>query len=355
MGKNRLEQIRKAIRERGVDAFFIQASNNVQYFSGFTGSSGYLLITSTKAVLITDQRYTEQAKQEATGWTIFIHGLDPFATIAEVVSQLGISSIAYESKEMTDFQITALRREISAAQWVPCVDVCIQLRAVKDDEEVACIQTALKIAEDSLEQLLEFIRPGVSERELAVELEILMRKHGSEAPAFDTIVAAGTNSALPHAKPTERTIQHNDLIVIDFGATWKGYRSDITRTVIVGELKPEQQNLFDNVHHALELAVADIKPGATCHELDKLARDVFTLADLEAYSLRGLGHGVGLDIHEYPRVVMNNPAQIEPGMLFTVEPGLYVPNVGGVRIEDMVLVAEQGCQVLTRTPRVIRL
>lgn len=352
---NRLEKIRKAIKEEGVDAFFIQAPNNVRYFSGFTGSNGYLLITATKAVLITDQRYTEQAKREAAGWMIFIHGLDPFATIAEAVTQLAITRIAYESKEMTDFQMTALRREISSALWVPCVDVCIQLRAVKDAEEIEAIQTALRIAEDALDELCHFIRPGVSEREIAVELEILMRKLGSEAPAFDTIVAAGVNSALPHAKPTEQTIQQNDLIVIDFGATWKGYRSDITRTIIIGELEQEQERLFDCVHRALELSIAGIKPGATCHELDKLARDVFVQTGLEAYSLRGLGHGVGLDIHEFPRVVMNNPAQIEAGMLFTVEPGLYVPSIGGVRIEDMVLVTEDGCRVLTRTPRVIRL
>ncbi|MGG4498543.1 M24 family metallopeptidase [Brevibacillus reuszeri] len=355
MSRSRLENIREVIRQRNVDALFIQGANNVQYFSGFTGSNGYLLITTTTAVLITDQRYTEQAKQEATGWTILIHGLDPFTTITMAIKPLGITRIAYESKETTDYQITELRQEIPFVEWVPCVDVCIQLRAVKDADEATWIQTALQMAEAALGDLCEVIRPGVSEREIAVELEMMMRKRGSEGPAFDTIVASGPNSALPHAKPTERAIQHGDLIVIDFGATYKGYRSDVTRTIIVGELVSEQQQLFDCVHLALEQAVAGIKPGAICHELDKLARDVFIQADLEAYSLRGLGHGVGLDIHEYPRVVMNNQTMIEPGMLFTVEPGLYVPGFGGVRIEDMVLVTEEGCQVLTRTPRVMRL
>lgn len=352
---NRLDKIRDVIREKGVDAFFIPSLNNLRYFSGFTGSNGYLLITATNAVLITDQRYSEQARQEAVGWEVMIHGLDPFSVITKAIGKLGITSIGYESKEITDFQITTLRNGNPGVDWVAFVDVCIQLRSVKEDEEVARIQTALKIAEDALEKLCPYIRPGVSEREIAVELEILMRKLGSEAPAFATIVASGTNSALPHAKPTDRKIQENDLIVIDFGATWQGYRSDITRTIIVGELEPELQTIYDCVHRALEQAVAGIKPGSTCHEVDKLARDVFTAADLEGYSLRGLGHGVGLDIHEFPRVVMDNPARIEPGMLFTVEPGVYVPNAGGVRIEDMVVVTADGCQVLTRSPRVIRL
>lgn len=351
----RLEKIRDFIREKGVDAFFVQSLKNLSYFSGFTGSNGYLLITSTKAVLVTDQRYSEQARQEAPGWEVIVHGLDPFTTLAEAIGQLGAATISYESKEITDFQITALREGNRSVEWVPFVDVCIGLRSVKEESEVACIQTSLKIAEDALEKLLPSIRPGVSEREIAIELEILMRRLGSEAPAFDTIVASGTHSALPHAKPTDRAIQENDLIVIDFGATWKGYRSDITRTIIVGELEPPLQKIFDCVHRALEEAVAGIKPGSTCHEVDKLARDVFLAADLEAYSLRGLGHGVGLDIHEFPRVVMNNPARIEPGMLFTVEPGVYVPNVGGVRIEDMVVVTADGCRVLTRSPRIIKL
>jgi len=351
----RLEKIRGFIGEKGIDAYFIQSLNNLRYFSGFTGSNGYLLITAEKAVLITDQRYSEQARQEAAGWEVIVHGLDPFSTIAEAIRQLGVATIGYESKEITDFQITALREGVRGVEWIPFVDVCIGLRSVKEECEVASIQTSLKIAEDALEKLLPSIRPGVSEREIAIELEIFMRKLGSEAPAFDTIVASGTHSALPHAKPTDRTIEKNDVIVIDFGATWKGYRSDITRTIIVGELEPPLQKIFDCVHLALEQAVAGIKPGSTCHEIDKLARDVFVAADLEAYSLRGLGHGVGLDIHEFPRVVMNNPARIEPGMLFTVEPGVYVPNVGGVRIEDMVVVTDEGCRVLTRSPRVIRL
>lgn len=355
MGMKRLEKIRDAIREKGVDAYFIPSLNNLRYFSGFTGSNGYLLITATDAVLITDQRYSEQARQEAVGWEVIIHGLDPFSVISDAIRKLGIASIGYESKEMTDFQISSLRSGNPGIDWVPFVDICIQLRSVKEDEEVGGIQKALKIAEDALEKLCPFIQPGVSEREIAVELEILMRKLGSEAPAFATIVASGTNSALPHAKPTERKIQENDLIVIDFGATWLGYRSDITRTIIVGELEPVLQNVYDCVHRALEQAVAGIKPGSTCHEVDKLARDVLVAADLESYSLRGLGHGVGLDIHEFPRVVMDNPARLEPGMLFTVEPGVYVPNVGGVRIEDMVVVTADGCRVLTRTPRVIRL
>ncbi len=351
----RIKKLQEYIRKNGYDAFFVSSYENWRYFSGFTGSNAYLLITENQQLLVTDQRYTEQAEKQAQGFEIITHGLDPFETLQKVFSRLDLQKVAFESRKITDFQLRNLRKQLPEIDWQPTVDVGKNLRAVKDEAEIKSLIKAVDIADEALEGLLPFIKPGMTEKAVAVELEYLLAKSGSEPPAFGTIVASGLRSSLPHGKPTAKEIEKGDFIVIDFAGRWNGYMSDITRTIRVGEPRPDLVEIFGLVEKAIDTAIAGVKPGVDCNFLDKLARDVFVEADLEQYSLRGLGHGVGLEIHEYPRVVMDSKEIIQENMVFTVEPGLYLPEKGGVRLEDIVRVTANGCEILTRSPRVIKI
>lgn len=334
-----------------LDAFLIISAANRRYFSGFTGSNGYLIITKNESILITDQRYTEQAALQAPGFTIVTHGIDAFGTCAEVLEKVNPNRIGYETKRITDFHFRKWQGLQSNIAWIPTEDVGMKLRAVKEPNEIEWIKKSIAIAEKAFLETMKWISIGVTEREIMVELEYQMKKLGSDGVAFDTIVASGKRSSLPHGYPTDKKIELGDPIVIDFGAVYQGYMSDITRTIWVGEPDQEHQMLFDQVLEAQEAAVLAIKPGMTGMEIDQVHRDVFLRHEIEAYSLRGLGHGVGLEIHEEPRVVMKNTDVIEENMIFTVEPGIYIPDFGGIRTEDMVLVTKEGARVLTSLPK----
>lgn len=351
----RIERIRDYLIEQELDAILVSSYENRRYLSGFTGSSGYLLISRELNLLITDLRYVEQAGYESPGYEIVTHAKDPFATIGEIMRKQNLKRVAFESMHLTYDQFQQLSKHSDSTKWVPLKGDFLEFRAIKDEEEIKYITKAIDIAERSLADLCKLIKPGMSELEIAIELEYRMKRYGSEGPSFPTIVASGQRSSLPHAKPTSQKIAVNDMITIDFGAIWNGYMCDITRTVLVGEPEWRMQEILNLVLSALEAALSGVKPGVTCAELDRLARDIFVDAGLEEYTLKGLGHGVGLQIHEYPRVVINQETVLEEGMIFTVEPGVYIPHYGGVRIEDMVCVTESGCQLLTKIPRVIRI
>lgn len=345
------DKLLRWMQEENFDAFLMLSDANRRYFSGFTGSNGYLIITKNESILITDQRYTEQAAMQATGFTIVTHGIDPFVTCAEVLERVSPSRIGYETKRITDFHFREWQGLQSNIEWIPTEDVGMKLRAVKEPNEIELIKEAITIAEKAFLETMKWIRIGVTEREVMVELEYQMKKFGSEGIAFDTIVASGKRSSLPHGYPTDKRIESGDPIVIDFGAVYQGYMSDITRTIWVGEPDEKRQMIFDQVVEAQEAAISAIMPGMTCMEIDQVHREVFFKHEIENYSLRGLGHGVGLEIHEEPRVVMKNSGVIEENMIFTVEPGIYIPDFGGIRIEDMVLVTEKGASVLTSLPK----
>jgi Xaa-Pro aminopeptidase len=347
----RLHKVRQLLKEQELDCAYITSPENRMYFSGFTGSNGHLLITQEDALLITDSRYTEQAKQQAPDYRIITHGLNAMPTLNEAITSLAVRNIGYESTQITDATARRLKEDNSSIEWVPMEDYGLQFRAIKDAEELSHIRKAVQIADSAIMKLAKWMVPGMTEREIQIELEYLMAKEGSEGPAFGTIVASGKRSSLPHGTATDKTIQPGEMVVIDFGTTYRGYKSDLTRTLWVGVPEPEILYVFHVVLKAQEAALAAIKPGMTCGDVDKVHRDIFREEGLETYSLRGLGHGVGLHIHELPRVVMDSEHKLEPGMIFTVEPGLYLPEVGGVRIEDIVRVTEKGCEVLTKCPK----
>lgn len=350
----RIGKLRALLTEWELDGIYVSSPENRAYFSGFTGSNGHAFVTASEAALITDSRYTEQASEQAEGWRVVTHGLDAMATIQAEAAQLRASRIGYETTKLTDAEASRLRTKLPEIEWLPMEDFGVSLRAVKDERELGYIRQAAGMADRAILKLMPKLAFGMTERDIQAELEYLLAKEGSEAPAFATIVVSGTRTSLPHGTATDKPIAPGEMIVIDFGATYKGYRSDITRTLWVGVPNPDLFHLFHVVLRAQEAALAAIKPGIIAGDLDRAHRLVFEEEGMEAYALRGLGHGVGLHIHELPRVVIGSTERIVPGMVFTVEPGLYVPGVGGVRMEDMVSVTADGCEVLTRTPKVLQ-
>jgi Xaa-Pro aminopeptidase len=350
----RIQRVREWLNEKGLDGVYITSAENRTYFSGFTGSNGHLFITLTEMLLITDARYTEQAEQQVVDFHVLTHGLHAMLTIKAAVESLQVRKLGYETDHMTDADVRTLRLELPGVEWLPTEDCGLKFRSVKDAEELSHIRTAIHIADQTILKLVQLMKPGMTEREIQIELEYLLAKAGSENPAFGTIVASGKRSSLPHGTVTDKRIEPGEMVVIDFGAVFKGYRSDLTRTVWVGVPEPEILHVFHIVLKAQEAAIRVIKPGMTGGEIDRAHREVFIEAGMEPYSLRGLGHGVGLQIHELPRIVMDHAETVEPGMVFTVEPGLYIPDVGGVRTEDIVLVTSDGCEVLTRCPKILQ-
>jgi len=353
--KKRIENLRQLMNEKNLDAVFINSYENYQYFSGFNGSNAYLLITKDDTLFFTDQRYTTQAEEQTDSYEIITYGTDQFGELKKHFNRFSIQTIGFESISMSVQLLQNLQKHFPDYTWEALTNEFLNIRKIKDAYEIERTKEAIAISDQAFADLIPVIKPGMTEREVLIELEYIKMKLGNESPAFGTIVASDIRAALPHAQPSDNEVKMNDLLLIDYGVTYKGYMSDMTRTIWVGEPSDEMKKIYDLVMVALEEAVAAVKPGITAHELDAVARQVFFDAGVEQYSLRGLGHGVGLQIHENPRVVLNGEEVIEENMIFTIEPGLYLPGKGGVRIEDMVLVTKDGCEVLTNTNRHIQL
>lgn len=343
------------MEQKKLDAIFINSYENYQYFSGFNGSNAFLLITQDQTLFFTDQRYTTQAEEQTDAFEVITYGTDQFAILKEHVNRCTIHTIGFESMSMPVQLFQQLQQHFPNYKWEALTSEFLNIRKIKDAYEIERTKEAIAISDQAFADLIPVIQPGMTEKEVLIELEYIKMKLGNESPAFGTIVASDIRAALPHAQPSNNEVKMNDLLLIDYGVTYKGYMSDMTRTIWVGEPSKEMQKIYDLVMVALEEAVAAVRPGITAHELDAVARNVFLDAGVEQYSLRGLGHGVGLQIHENPRVVINGEEVIEENMIFTIEPGLYLPGKGGVRIEDMVLVTKDGCDVLTNTNRHIQL
>lgn len=347
---DRIAALRRELEKHQLDAALINSYENWRYFSGFTGSHAYLLITESEQILITDPRYTEQASQQAPGWRVVTHGLDSLVELKKTLEGCRAGVVGYETEQITDLEIRRLREALPKNHWTPMENVGKQIRAIKDEGELAALKQAIHIADQAVEEWTHTLAPGMSEREAAIELDYRFARLGSETPAFSTIIAAGERGALPHATPSDRIIASGEMVVVDCGAVYQGYHSDITRTIWVGEPELRMREIYAIVRASQEAALAIIRPGVKTGDVDRAHREIFWRYGLEQYSLRGLGHGVGLEIHEFPRVVMGGDDLIEPGMVFTVEPGIYIPGLGGVRIEDIVHVTGSGCEILTQCP-----
>ena len=346
---SRLDRLRAEIS--ALDGLLVTDMLNVRYISGFTGSYAVALITGGAAYLLTDSRYTQQASEESPDFTLELIEHDWTGAVKGLIQRFGLKRIGFEGHSLSHRDWT----QLSGLELADAEDPIGRLRRVKDQSELVAIREAVRLADLGYRHIIGFIEPGMTEREVAVELDCFMRKAGAEKEAFDALVASGPRSALPHGKPTDRGISVGELLLLDFGAKWHGYHSDITRTVVLGKADKKQQEIYDMVLEAQAAGIAAIHPGVAGGEVDGAARKVIVDAGYGEYFGHGLGHGLGLDVHDGRILAKNSEIILEPNMVVTVEPGIYIPGWGGIRVEDDVLVTESGSEVLTHSPRVIGL
>jgi len=349
----------KLLRLRTVDALLITDLKNIRYFTGFTGSSAICLYTKKGGFFITDFRYKEQAEKEIGGrrsevggqnWEIIIHK-NKTQALRSIINKLHVKRIAFEPS--APYEVFEGLKRLGLYTF-SLKKALLRLREIKSPDEVAKIKEATRRAEEAFLKVKELIRPGISEIDIAVELEYQLKKLGSRHLPFEVIVASGENSAMPHAKATTRKIMPGDLVLIDWGGEAEGYFSDMTRTFLVktsNHSYPEKKRIYHIVKDAQEEALRAIAPGVFTNIIDQKARHYIQKKGYGKSFGHSTGHGVGLDIHELPVISLTVKEKIKPGMVFTVEPGIYISGIGGVRIEDMVYVTENGLEVLTHLPK----
>ena len=334
------------------DAVLITDSSNIRYLCGFSGSCGYVLVTRNKTYFFTDFRYQEQSEQEVgDNADIIVFKNSLLKTIFTKVKACKIKTLGIERSLSVDMFLT-LKDEFDG-KIVAVGNHVSSLRRIKEKEELKMLKKAFKIADHAFGELMNEIKVGQTEVEVAALLEYFMKSNGSEMPSFPTIIASGPNSSCPHAQPTNRRIKNGDMVKIDFGAVYKGYHSDMTRTIFVGKATDKFKKIYNIVHKAQTEAIKALKVGAKCNDIDKVARDIIAEAGYGDNFGHGLGHSFGLEVHENPSLSKKCEVEIEPGMTFTVEPGIYLPGWGGIRIEDSFMVDENRLVKLTRTPSAI--
>jgi Xaa-Pro aminopeptidase len=341
----RLSKLQECIDE--VDGFVITHLPNVCYLVGFTGSNGMLIVTRKDAVLFTDSRYTEQCAREVQGAETYIIEESYAKELAKHPLTKSMKKIGFEEASIKYTIYQALREEMRNKELVALKNKVEAFRRTKDTGEIAALRRAAEIADRAFESVIPLIRPGEKENDIAAEFEYRLRKNGAEKVSFETIVASGPNAALPHARASERELLEGDTVIFDFGAVRDLYSSDATRTLILGK-NEKASAIYEIVLRAQETAINAVKPGVVLKEIDGIARNIIAEAGYGEYFGHGLGHGVGLEVHEAPRVSKKSEATVELGMVFTIEPGIYLPGFGGVRIEDTLLVTERGAEAITR-------
>ncbi len=349
---NRLQSLAKKMYGMSLDAVLVSSPHNRRYLSGFTGSSGYLLITEQERYMLTDFRYIEQATDQCPEFKVinfFDKGL--IETIEDLIAQLNIKALGYEDLTLTVKEFNHFTEHIETCNWIGIGNLIEQIRMYKDDEEIETIAKAAAIGDAAYEHILTFVKAGMTEREVAVELEYTMKKLGATHLSFDTIVASGKRSSLPHAQPTDKVIERGDFVTLDFGCIYNGYCSDMTRTFVVGKASEEQKELYNLVLKAQLNTLEHIKAGITGKQGDAYARDIIDAAGYRKNFGHGLGHSLGLEVHESPRFSLLSEDIIHSGMVMSVEPGIYIPDFGGVRIEDIVLITEDGHRNFCHSPK----
>lgn len=349
-----MDRLRELFPGAEIDCLLVWQPENRRYLSGFTGTSGALVVTDRAAMLVTDFRYVEQAASQAHGIQVVKHEGRPLETLAGLFAQIGARRIGFEATHLTVSQYRELEERITGGNLVATTGLVEKLRLCKDDGELARIERAAASADRAFAHVLDIIRPGISEQKVALELEMFMKREGAEKPAFDFIVASGPRSSLPHGVAGERLLEEGDLVTLDFGCVLDGYCSDLTRTVVLGAPSPRQQEIYDLVLKAQQAGLAAVSPGEKASAVDEACRQVIRAAGYGDHFGHGTGHGVGLSVHEGPTVSARSDTVLEPGMVITVEPGVYLPGWGGVRLEDMVAITADGARILTRAPKVFR-
>ncbi|MED4204372.1 M24 family metallopeptidase [Neobacillus mesonae] len=346
----KLTKLREEFAAYGIDGVLITSPYNRRYISNFTGTAGVVLISANHAQFITDFRYVEQAAKQCEGFEVIKFSDTIPKEVAEQVKKLGIKKLGFEEDYLT-YSLFKVYEEELKAELVPIAGVIEKLRLIKTDAEIKIIKEAADIADAAFKHILDFLKPGKTEMEVSNELEFFMRKAGATSSSFDTIVASGVRSALPHGVATDKVIEKGDMVTLDFGAYYKGYVSDITRTVAVGEPDSRLKDIYQIVLDAQLRCMDGLKPGLTGKQADALTRDYITEKGFGENFGHSTGHGIGLEVHEGPALSMKSDFVLEPGMVVTCEPGIYVPGLGGVRIEDDTLITNDHNEVLTHSTK----
>jgi Xaa-Pro aminopeptidase len=347
----RIANLQERMRENGIDCVVVYKPENRRYLSGFTGSTGFLILTGDEAIFATDFRYQEQVKNECAACSIRI--IDNEYTLFSLLQDMRPKVIGLEE----DWASLTFHDRVCKA--IPDIRVAYvegfvkEQRMKKDEEEVELLKTACAITDEAFEKIIEVIKPGMSEREISTEIQYYMKQRGAEATPDTFIIATGPRASLPHGKATDRTVEAGDFITMDIGCKYKGYWSDMTRTVVLGRAAERQREIYGIVAAAQAKVTQLIRPGMTGWEADELARDFITRAGYGKEFGHGLGHGLGMEMHEAPRLAQSEAGKVslEPGMVVTNEPGIYIEGFGGVRIEDDLLIRREGCEVLCCSPR----
>lgn len=341
----RLYKLREEIGN--VDGFIVTYLPNIYYLVGFTGSSGALVVTQKDAVFFTDFRYKEQCKREIKDAETFIIKKTLIGDLTKHPLVKSLKRVGFEQPTIHYSTYLALKRRLRGKKLKGLKNKVEELRKIKEPDEIKVMKEAAKLANSVFESIVHIAKPGIREEDIAIELEYQFRKHGASGTSFDTIVASGPNAALPHARASKRKLKEGETVTFDFGVLYNHYASDTTRTIILGS-NPKAEEIYKIVQEAQESAIKAVKPGISLKEVDAVARNIITEAGYGEYFGHGLGHGVGLEVHEGPNVSRRSNDISKVGMVFTIEPGIYLPDFGGVRIEDMVVVTDKGAEVITK-------
>lgn len=349
MGK-RIKRLLNLLKEIRIDGILVTDLSNLRYLTGFTGSNGTCIITHNDLYLLTDSRYEQQSREEAKEFKIFI-GKDLIEIISNNNLFDNLKKIGFESHHTTYSQYKKIIDNFRNINFIPLENHIEKNASIKDNEEIENIKEAAHISDLTLEYITNLVKPGISENEIAAEISYFSKKQGSEKDAFPPIVASGKRSSLPHGAPTDKLIEDGDMVILDFGATVNGYKSDLTRTVFVNSPTEELKKIYNIVLKAQSMAVEKAKPGVKCSTLDRIARTYICKKRYGDYFGHSLGHGIGLGTHSYPKISGGTPNRLKKGMTITIEPGIYIPGLGGVRIEDDILITANGCTFLTNSSR----
>lgn len=348
----RIEKIRKQLKLLDIDALLITKPCNRKYMSGFTGSAGYILLTHNDCLLFTDFRYVSQANAEAKIYQVIQHDTKATDTIRKWLHDLNVRRLGIEQNDVTYGTYLTWHQEFGDFELVPTKHVVESARAIKDDTELNMMRKATAIADAAFAHIITLMKPGMKERDVAAELEYFIRMNGATSSAFPMIIASGERSALPHGYASDRRLQNNEFVTMDFGAQCEGYLSDLTRTVFLGTPSTKHEEVYNIVLEANLETLKKLKPGMNGIEADALGRDIIKKHGYGDNFGHGLGHGVGLEIHEAERFSVDSAETVmKPGMVMTVEPGIYIPGLFGVRIEDDIVITETGIELLTKSPK----
>lgn len=349
---NKIEAIQKHLDEWNIDCLLVTTGENIRYLTNFTGSSGAVLISKSEAIFLTDFRYKKQSYEQISGYDIIItnESSSLFGSVIDQVNSMNVNSLGFESSYLSHEAFINLQKGVNI-DLTPTKKIVEQLREVKSREEIELIKKASAISDKAFEQILNFIRPGITERDVANQLEFEMRKEGAESSAFDMIVASGHRAALPHGLASNKVIEKGDMVKLDFGALYEGYCSDITRTVSIGKPNAKFKDIYNIVLESLLTCEQQMKSGMSAKQVDAIVRDYITDKGYGDYFGHGAGHGIGLMVHEDPFFSKSSQHALQKGMVVTIEPGIYLPNFGGVRIEDNVEVTDKGIEVITKAPK----